>query len=140
MGLEGIALLQGTKQSRKWVITVAKSFVFFALLIVINFIFVNSLGSQIWSNLGYLFGSDMRTTLGVLLFGEGGILPAIGSLWSFGSSQNVSYGMYRKNYGAFSKEDWETRKKQTENPSDVVNALLFIGGFTLISSILLFLI
>lgn len=130
-------MLQGAKQSRRWIITIAKAFVFFALLTIANFGVVALFGSQIWSNLGYLFGSDTRTAIGVVLFGEGGILLAIGSLWSLGSSENVSYGMYRKNYGSFSKEDWEMRKKQTENPSDATKVLLFAGGFTLFSSFLL---
>ena len=104
------------------------------VLIVSNFLVVDFFGSQIWSSASYFFGNNVQTTLGVLLFIESGILLALGSMWSLGSSENVSYGIYKKNYGSFGREDWENRKKLTENPGSVVKILLIVGGLALVAA------
>jgi len=75
--------------------------------------------------------------MGILLFIEGAILLALGSLWAYGSSEKVSYGLYKKTYGEFSKKDWEQRKMQLENPGNPIKILLVVGGLTLIAAFII---
>jgi hypothetical protein len=121
----------------KWLSIFVWSLPFFGVLIISNILAVELFGFQILQQYSYFFGNNLLTNLGVLFFIEGGILVALGSLWSLGSSENVSYGMYRKNYGSFSKEDWEDRKKLTENGGRTIKILLIVGGLTLIIAIIL---
>jgi hypothetical protein len=122
-----------TRQTN-WVNLSIKAVILFVILIVSNFLIITVFGSRIWSNASYFFGNNIQTTLGILLFIEGGIFLALGSLWALGSSENTSYGIYRKNYGSFSEEDWKSRIKLAKNPGDVIRALLIVGSLTLISA------
>jgi len=128
------------KHFPNWLSILAKATVFFGVLIISNLALIYFFGPQIWSFAGYFFGDNSRITLGVLMFVEGGVLLALGSLWSSGSFENVRYGKYRKSFGSFSKEDWEERRKQTENPGNVIKILLIVGSFTLVASFALILI
>ena len=123
-----------------WLSILIKVVAFFIILIILNSLIVYLFGSQIWSNASYMFGSNLQTTVGILLFIEGGILLALGSLWAFGSYEKVSYGKFGKTYGGFSKEDWESRKTQTENPGNIVKTILIVGGLTLIAAFIFVLI
>jgi hypothetical protein len=109
------------------------------ILIVSNFLIVTVFGSRMWSNASYFFGNNIQTTLGILLFIEGGSLLALGSLWALGSSENTNYGIYRKNYGSFSEEDWKSRMKLAEKPGDVIKTLLIVGSLTLITALVIIL-
>ena len=113
--------------------------VFWGLVILADLIFVYFFGSQIWSIAGYLFGNDALITLSVLLLIEGGVVLAMGTLWASGSMDNVYYGKYGKTPASVSREDWEMRREQTENPSNVVKILMLVGGLLLITSFLLLL-
>jgi len=114
-----------------------KAACFWLALVIADFVMVYLFGPQIWSYAGYFFGNDVRITLGVLMFIEGGVLLALGTLWASGSMENVHYGKYGKTYAYFSKEDWEKRREQIEKPSDVVKILMLTGGVILITSIIL---
>jgi hypothetical protein len=124
----------------KWLSPFVWSLPFFAVLIVSNILAEEYFSFQILQHHSYFFGSNWNTALGVLLFIEGGIFLALGSLWSLGSSENVSYGMYRKNYGSFSREDWEDRKKLTEHGVNAIKFLLIVGGLALVHAVILVLI
>jgi len=78
--------------------------------------------------------------MGTLLFIEGAILLALGSLWAYGSSEKTSYGLYKKTYGEFTKKDWEQRKMQLENPGNPIKILLIVGSLTLITAFVIFLV
>jgi hypothetical protein len=121
----------------KWRNVLVRATVFGVALILVDFVLVYFFGTQIWSNAGNLFGNDARITLSVFLFIEGGVLLAMGSLWASGSMDNVYYGKYAKTPASLSKEDWEQRKAQTENPSKVIKILLLMGGLLLIAALLL---
>ena len=110
---------------------------FWCALVLADFVLVYFFGPKFWSYAGYVFGNDVKVTLAVLMFIEGGVLLALGTLWASSSMENVQYGKYRKSYAYFSKEDWEKRREQIENPSDVVKILMLTGGVILITSIIL---
>ncbi len=63
----------------------------------------------------------------------------MGTLWASGSMDKVYYSKYGKNPASLSKEDWEQRKEQTENPSNVVKILILVGGLLLVAAFLLLL-
>jgi len=123
----------------KWRNVLVRASVFWGLVILADLIFVYFFGSQIWSIAGYLFGNDALITLSVLLLIEGGVVLAMGTLWASGSMDNVYYGKYGKTPASVSREDWEMRREQTENPSNVVKILMLVGGLLLITSFLLLL-
>ncbi len=123
----------------KWRNVIVKACFFWTLVILVDLILVYFFGSQSWFKAGYLFGNDARITLSVILFIEGGVLLATGTLWASGSMDNVHYGKYYKITASLSREDWEQRKEQTENPSNVVKILILMGGLSLIGAFLLLL-
>jgi hypothetical protein len=123
----------------KWGNVLVRASVFGIAVILADLILIYFLGSQIWISVGYLFGNDVRITLSVLLFIEGGIFLAMGTLWASGSTDNVYYGKYGKTPATLSREDWEWRKEQTENPSNVVKILFLMGSLLLIAAFLLLL-
>jgi hypothetical protein len=128
------------KRPPNWGSILLKVAILGSVWILANFLLIYLFGPQIWSHAGYFFGNDARTTLSILLFIEGGVLLAMGTLWASGSMDNVYYGKYGKTTAALSKEDWEQRKEQTENPSIVVKILMLTGGLLLIASFVLLLI
>jgi hypothetical protein len=113
--------------------------VFWIAVILTDLVLVYFFGSQIWSNAGYLFGNDVRITLSVLQFIEGGVLLAMGTLWASGSMNNVYYNKYGKTPASLSREDWEQRKEQTENPNNSTKILMLVGGLLLVAAFLLLL-
>jgi hypothetical protein len=123
-----------------WSKIFVKVAVVFLFLLISDFLVANLFGSQIRSAASYFFGDNLQTTLSILLFIEGGLFLALGSIWSLGSSENVSYGLYRKNYGSFNKEDWKNRKDQARNPNAVIKIFLIVGALTLITAIVIVLI
>jgi len=135
--LEESPLSQMMKGFSKWRNVLVRACFFWSLVILADLALVYFFSSQIWSNAGYLFGNDARITLSVLLFIEGGVLIAMGTLWASGSMDNVYYGKYGKTPASLSREDWEQRKEQTENPSNAVKILILAGGLLLIASFLL---
>ena len=120
-----------------WRSVLVRASVFGVAVILADLVLVHLFGSEIWFNAGYLFGNDVRITLSVLLFIEGGVLLAMGTLWSSGSMDKVYYGKYYKTPASLSKEDWEQRKEQAENPSNVVKILMSMGGLLLVAAFLL---
>jgi hypothetical protein len=125
------------KDLSKWRSVLTRVAIFGIAVILADLGFVYFLGSQVWSQAGYLFGNDANSTLSVLLFIEGGVFLAMGTLWASGSMDNVYYGKYYKTSTSLSKTDWEQRKEQTENPSNVVRILILVGGLLLITALLL---
>ena len=125
------------KNISKWRSVLARVVIFGIVVILADLVFVYFFGSQIWSHVGYLFGKDAYTSLSVLLFIEGGVFLAMGTLWASGSMDNVYYGKYYKTSASLSKIDWEQRREQTENPSNVVKILILVGGLLLITALLL---
>ena len=121
----------------KWRNVLVRASVFWFAVILADLGLVYFFGSQIWSNAGYLFGNRAGITLSVLLFIEGGVILAMGTLWASGSMDNVYYGKYGKTPASLSREDWEQRKEQTENPSNVVKILMLVGSLLLVAAFLL---
>jgi hypothetical protein len=130
-------LSKTVKGFSKWRGVLVRACFFWSLVILVDLVLVYFFGSQIWSYAGYLFGTDSRITVSVLLFIEGGVLVAMGALWASGSMNSVYYGKYGKTSASLTKEDWEQRKEQSENPSNVVKILMLVGGLLLIVSFLL---
>jgi hypothetical protein len=130
-------LSQMIKGFSKWRNVLVRATVFGIAVILVDFGLIYFFGTQIWSNAGYLFGNDARITLSVFLFIEGGVLLAMGTIWASGSMDKVNYGKYAKTPASLSKEDWEQRKAQTENPSNVIKILVLVGGLLLIAAFLL---
>jgi hypothetical protein len=125
------------KDLSKWRSVLTRVAIFGIAVILADLGFVYFFGPQVWSQAGYLFGNDANSTLSVLLFIEGGVFLAMGTLWASGSMDNVYYGKYYKTSTSLSKTDWEQRKEQTENPSNVVRILILVGGLLLITALLL---
>jgi hypothetical protein len=125
------------KGCSKWRSILVRASFFWSLVIIADLVLVYFFGSQLWSHAGYLFGSDARITLTVLLFIEGGVLLAMGTLWASGSMNNVYYGKYGKTPASLNRIDWEQRKEQTENPSTVVKILVLVGVLLLGTSFFL---
>ena len=121
----------------KWRSVLVRASAFWIVVILADLALVYFFGSQIWSQAGYLFGNDSRSTLSVLFFVDGGVLLAMGTLWASGSMVNVSYGKYGKTPASLSKEDWEERKEQIENPNNVIKILILMGCFLLVAAFLL---
>lgn len=132
-------MLQVEKPKTEWASILIKVIASFAILILVNFLIIYFVGSQIWSSAGYIFGHDVKTTFCVLMFVESGFLLALGSLWASGSMDNVRYGKFGKSYGPITKEGWEQRRRLTENPNNVIRILLLTGSFLLIASVFLLL-
>ena len=103
--LEKSPLSQKMKSISKWRIILVRASVFWIAVILADLVLVYFFGSQIWSNAGFLFGNDAKITLSVLLFIEGGVLLAMGTLWASGSMDNVYYGKYFKTPASLSRED-----------------------------------
>jgi hypothetical protein len=135
-----LPLSQMMKGFSQWRSVLVRASVFWIAAILVDLVLVYFFGSQIWSNAGYLFGNDARITLSVLLFIEGGVLLAMGTLWASGSMVNVSYGKYGKTPASLSRKDWEQRKEQTENPSNIIKILMLVGGLLLIAAFLMLLV
>jgi hypothetical protein len=136
---EELPLSHMMKGFSKWRNVLVRACFFGILVILANLVLVYFFGSQIWSSAGYLFGDELRITLSVLLFIEGGVLLATGSLWASGSMENVHYGKYNKTPAFLNREDWQQRKEQTQSPSNAVKILLLMGCLLLISAFLLLL-
>ena len=121
----------------KWRNVLVRACFFWTLVILADLVLVYFFGPQLWSNAGYLFGNDAGITLSVLLFIEGGVFLAMGALWASGSMDNVYYGKYGKTLASLSKEDWNQREEQTENPSNVVKMLILMGSLSLVAAFIL---
>ena len=128
---------QMMKGYSKWRNVLIRASVFWSAVILADLGLVYFFGSQIWSNAAYFFGNHAGITLSVLLFIEGGVILAMGTLWVSGSMDNVYYGKYGKTPASLSREDWEQRKEQTENPSNVVKILMLVGSLLLVVAFLL---
>lgn len=122
-----------------WAKIVVEVIASLAILILSNFLIIYFFSFQIWSSAGYIFGHNVRTTFGVLMFVESSFLLALGSLWALGSMDNVRYGKYGKSYGPITREGWEQRRGLTENPNNVIKLSLLTGSFLLIASVFLLL-
>lgn len=122
-----------------WTSILVKVAILASALIFANYLLIYLFGPQIWSRAGYFFGNEARITTSILLFIEGGIILALGTLWASGSMDNVFYGKYTKTTASLSKEDWKQRKEQMENPSDVIKILILTGGLLLTACFVLLL-
>ncbi len=106
-------------------------------MILADFVSVYFFGPQIWSYAGYFFGSDIKTTLVILLFVEGGVIFGVGAVWASGSMETVFQGGNLKTNPYYRGDDWKQRREQTEGQNATGQILMFAGGPLLIVSFVL---
>jgi hypothetical protein len=107
---------------------------FWTVLILLDVLVGYFFGPQIWVYAAYFFGNNLRITVGVIMFLEGAILLALGSVWASGAMETVFQGGNLKTNPYFRKNDWKQRKEQTEMQNVAGKILLLIGGPILIAS------
>ncbi len=107
---------------------------FWAVLIFLNVLVGYFFGPQIWFYAGYFFGDNLRITVGVIMFIEGAILLALGSVWASGAMETVFQGGNLKTNPYYRKDDWKQRKEETEKQNVTGKILLLAGGPILIAS------
>jgi hypothetical protein len=129
-------LAKSTKHIPGWVRFLVEAAVFFGVVFLADFVLVFFFGSQFWFY-GYIFGSDFRTTLGVLMFIEGAVLIALGVGVGVGT-KTVFYGKYGKIYQYSGLDEQNQRGEKTENKDGIGLFLLFVGGAILIVSFISF--
>ena len=107
---------------------------FWAVLIFLDVLVGYFFGPQIWFYAGYFFGDNLRITVGVIMFIEGAILIALGSVWASGAMETVFQGGNLKTNPYYRKDDWKQRKEETEKQNVAGKILLLAGGPILIAS------
>ncbi len=123
----------------RWIPTLFKVGILLAVLLLIDFSVIAFASAEIWSSMAYFFGQDVGTTMCTLMFVEGGVLLAFGSIWANTSVRNMRYGMFGKMHDSVSREDWQERREMIEKPNEVVVVSLLTGSVMMIASIVLFL-
>lgn len=113
---------------------------FWSALLIVDYLLVYFYGSWFWSNAGYIFGSDIRMTLGVLMFIEGAAILAMGAIWASGSMETQFQWGNIKTNPYIHREDWKQRNEQTENEKSVGKMLMLAGGPILIASFIVVLV
>lgn len=113
---------------------------FWAVLILLDVIVGYFFGPQIWFYAGYIFGDNLRITVGVILFIEGAILLAIGSVWASGAMETVFQGGNLKTNPYYRMDDWKQRKEETEKENVTGKILLLLGVPIFIASFFVILI
>ena len=113
---------------------------FWSALILADYIAVTFYGPWFWSNAGYVFGNDVRTTVGILMFVEGAVLLALGLVWASGSMETRFQGSNLRTNPYFHKDDWEQRKEQTSQENVAGKILILAGGPILLASFIVLLI
>jgi hypothetical protein len=114
-----------------------KAALFWFALAFANFLAIYFFGPQFWSNAGYFFGNNVRITLGVLMFIEGGVLVAFGLVWASGSMETSFEGNNLMTNPYYQKEQWRQRAEQTKKQNEAGKILMFAGGPILIVSFIL---
>jgi hypothetical protein len=114
-----------------------RAFAFWSAVILVDLVVVYFFGSLIWSYAGYFFGNDIRTTLTVLMFVEGGVPFAFGAVWASGAMETWFQGGNLKTNPYFRKDDWKQRREQTEKQNVMGKVLMLAGGPLLIASLIL---
>ena len=107
---------------------------FWAVLILLDVLIGYLFGPQIWFYAGYFFGNNLRITVGVIMFIEGAILLALGSVWASGAMETVFQGGNLKTNPYYRKDDWKQRKEETEKQNVAGKILLLVGVPILIAS------
>lgn len=105
-----------------------------------NLVLVYFYRSWFWSVAGYFFGSDVRTTLGILMFIEGAALLAVGLIWASGSMETVFQGSNLKTNPYYRGDDWKQRKEETQQENIVGKVLILAGGPVLLASFIVVLV
>jgi hypothetical protein len=129
-------LAKPTKHIPGWARFLIKAAIFFGVVFLADFVLVFFFGSQFWLY-GYIFGSDIRTTLGVLMFIEGAVLMALGVGVGVGT-KTVYYGKYGKIYQYSSLDEQNQRGEKTESKDGIGLLLLTVGGVILAVSFIWF--
>jgi type VI protein secretion system component VasK len=114
-----------------------KAACFWLALVIADFVMVYLFGPQLWSYAGYFFGSDIRTTLIVIMFIEGAVIFAIGAVWASGSMETTFEGDNLMTNPYYQHEQWKQRREQTEGQNATGKILMFVGGPLLIASFIL---
>jgi len=125
------------KPVSSWRNILIKGAVFWVTVVLVDFGFVFFFGPQIWSYAAYLFGSDIKTTLVILLFIEGGFLFAFGAVWASGSMETVFQGSNLKTNPYYREDDWKQRREQTRGQNVTGQILMLAGGPLLMASFVL---
>lgn len=110
---------------------------FWFALILADLALVYFFGSQFWSYAGYLFGTNAKITLSVIMFIEGAVLIALGIVWASGAMESRFQGSNIQTNPYFHKDEWKQRGEQTEKQNDVGKILMLTGGPILIASFIL---
>ena len=103
---------------------------FWTILILLDVLAVFFFGPQIWFYAGYFFGNNLRTTVGIIMFLEGAILLALGSVWVSGAMETVFQGGNLKTNPYYRKDDWKQRKEETEKQNVAGKILFLVGGLS----------
>ncbi len=107
---------------------------FGTILILLDVLVGSFFGPQIWFYASYIFGNNLKITVGVIMFIEGAILTSFGSVWASGAMETVFQGGNLKTNPYFRKDDWKQRKEETEKQNVAGKTLLLIGGPILLAS------
>lgn len=107
-------------------------------MILVDFVVVYFFSSQIWSYAGYFFGSDIRTTIGVLMFVEGAVTLALGVVRGGGNITSIGprSGRTYRNIGLDGRKVYG---EQTEKQDVTGIVLMLAGGLLLTMCFILFL-
>ena len=111
--------------------------VFWAVVVLANYVAVAFWGTQIWAYASSFFGTNFKTTFTTLLFVEGAFVFAIGAIWAAGAMETTFEGDNLATNPYYQKEQWKQRRDQTEGQNITGKFLMLAGGPILIASIIL---
>jgi type VI protein secretion system component VasK len=114
-----------------------KAAIFWSAVILTDFVLVSFFGPQFWSYAGYFFGSDIRTTLIILMFIEGAVIFTVGVVWASGLMETTFEGDNLMTNPYYQKEQWKQRREQTEGQNTTGKILMLVGGPLLITAFIL---
>ena len=135
--LEESPLSNKMKGISKWRIVLVRASVFWIAVILSDLVLVYFFGPQIWSNAGYFFGTEFKTSFVTLLFIEGAAIFAVGAVWAAGAMETTFEGDNLMTNPYYQKEQWKQRREQTEGQNITGKVLMLAGGPLLIVSLLL---
>ncbi len=104
-----------------------KSFIFWFVLVLADYLAAFFFGPQIWSYAGYFFGNTITITLAVLMFVEGAVILTLGLVWASGAMETVFQGGNLKTNPYYRGEDWKQRKEQTQQQNEAGKILILVG-------------
>ncbi len=126
-----------TKRASSWRNILIKAAVFWTAVILTDYVIALFFGPQFWSYAGYFFGSDIKTTLIILIFIEGAVIFAIGAVWASGLMETTFEADNLMTNPYYQKEQWKQRREQTERQNVTGKILMFVGGPLLITAFIL---